>query len=122
MSGKTTRHKIEYPVPSDKVVDVAAIGQRAATTIDTLLTAASDRIQTGSVLLNQLQPGEQTNTYQVTFSKPYTTQPVVIAQSENQRHNVAIWNVTATGFSWMVLNNTSGTSASASVMWVAIGA
>lgn len=121
MSGKTARHKIEYPVPSDKVVDVAAIGQRAANTIDTLLTAASDRIQTGSVALNQLSPGEQTNTYTVTFTKPFTALPVVIAQSENQRHNVAIWNVSSTGFSWMVLNNTNGTSAAASVMWVAIG-
>jgi len=121
MSGKTARHKIEYPVPSDKVVDVAAIGQRAANTIDTLLTAASDRIQTGSVALNQLSPGEQTNTYTVTFAKPFTALPVVIAQSENQRHNVAIWNVSSTGFSWMVLNNTNGTSAAASVMWVAIG-
>ena len=121
MSGKTARHKIEYPVPSDKVVDVAAIGQRAANTIDTLLTAASDRIQTGSVAWNQLSPGEQTNTYTVTFTKPFTALPVVIAQSENQRHNVAIWNVSSTGFSWMVLNNTNGTSAAASVMWVAIG-
>jgi hypothetical protein len=122
MSGKTARHKIEYPVPSDKVVDVAAINQRAANTIDTLLTAASDRIQTGSLALNQLYPGEQTNTYTVTFTKPFAAQPVVIAQSENQRHNVAIWNVSSTGFSWMVLNNTNGTSAAASVMWVAIGA
>lgn len=122
MSGKTARHKIEYPVPSDKVVDVAAIGQRAATTIDTLLTAASDRIQTGRLALNQLSPGEQTNTYSVVFSKPFTTAPVVIAQSENQRHNVAIWNISSTGFNWLVLNNTGGTSAAASVMWVAIGA
>ena len=122
MSGKTARHKIEYPVPSDKVVDVAAINQRAATTIDTLLTALSDRIQTGTLALNPLQPGEETNTYRLDFSRPFTTRPVVVAQSENQRHNVAIWNVSATGFNWMVLNNTSGTSASASVMWVAIGA
>ena len=122
MSGKTARHKIEYPVPSDKVVDVAAINQRAATTIDNLLTALSERIQTGRLALNPLQPGEQTNTYQVVFDKPFSTVPAVVAQSENQRHNVAIWNVSATGFNWMVLNNTDGISASASVMWVAIGA
>lgn len=122
MSGKTQRYQIEYPVASDKVVDVAAIGQRAANRIDTLFDAAHARIQTGTLALNSMNPGEQTNTYSVTFNRPFTTAPVVIAQSENQRHNVAIWNVTATGFNWLVLNNTGGTSAAASVMWVAIGA
>lgn len=122
MSGKTQRYQIEYPVASDKVVDVAAIGQRAANRIDTLFDAAHARIQTGTLALNSMNPGEQTNTYSVTFTRPFTTAPVVIAQSENQRHNVAIWNVTATGFNWLVLNNTSGVSAAASVMWAAIGA
>lgn len=122
MSGKTQRYQIEYPVPSDKVVDVAAIGQRAANRIDTLFDAAHARIQTGTLALNSMQPGEQTNTYSVTFNRQFSTMLVVIAQSENQRHNVAIWNVTATGFNWLVLNNTGGVSAAASVMWVAIGA
>lgn len=122
MSGKTQRYQIEYPVASDKVVDVAAIGQRAANRIDTLFDAVHARIQTGTLALNSMNPGEQTNTYSVTFNRPFTTAPVVIAQSENQRHNVAIWNVTATGFNWLVLNNTSGVSAAASVMWAAIGA
>lgn len=122
MSGKTARYKIEYPVPSDKVVDVAAINQRAATTIDTLFTAADDRIQTGTVDLGPVGYGEQTETFTVTFPKPFTSQPVVFMQSGNQRHNVAVWNVTATGFNWMVHNNTNAHAANTTLMWIAVAA
>lgn len=122
MSEKTARHKIEYPVPSDKVIDVAAINQRAANTIDTLLTAASDRIQTGTVGLGVLGYGDRTETLTVTFPKPFKSVPVVFMQSGNQRHNVAVWNVSATGFNWMVHNNTSAHAADTTLMWLAVGA
>ena len=122
MSAKTPKYQIEYALPSDKVADIAAISQRAATTIENLFAAQAARVQTGSLALNPLQPNEQTNTYSVTFAKPFTAPPVVFAQSGNQRHNVAIWNITATGFNWLVLNNTSGNAAAAEIMWLAVGA
>ena len=45
---------------------------------------------------------------------------MVFMQSQNQRLNLAAWDITATGFTWMAHNNPSGTSAFAQLMWVAI--
>lgn len=77
-------------------------------------------IQLGQVALGTLQPGEQTNAYTVPFSKPFKTPPRVFMQSQNQRLNVAAWDITASEFKWMAHNNTSGASAFTQIMWVAI--
>ena len=77
-------------------------------------------IQIGEILINYLQPGEASNTYTVTFPKPFKKPPKVFMQSQNQRLNLAAWDITATSFKWMAHNNTGATSAPAGLMWVAI--
>lgn len=120
MSAKTPRYQLEFPTISDRVADAPAINQRAMTRVEDTLAALSDRLQTGSVALGNLNPGEATNTYTVVFPRPFKTQPKVFMQSENQRLNTAAWDISATGFKWMAFNNTSGTSAFASLMWLAV--
>ena len=84
--------------------------------LDRLLTG----IQVGKVAVGSLQPGEQTNSYTVTFPKPFKKAPTVLMQSQNQRLNLAAWDITTTGFTWMAHNNTSAASAYAELMWLAI--
>lgn len=77
-------------------------------------------IQIGQVAVGSIQPGDQTNSYTVQFPKPFKKPPMVFMQSQNQRLNLAAWDITATSFTWMAHNNTSGTSAYSQLMWVAI--
>ena len=81
------------------------------------LKAATDKLtaafQVGQVAVNSLSPGEQTNAYKVPFPKRFS-------KPQNQRLNVAAWDITADGFTWMVHNNTSGASAFAQIMWLAV--
>lgn len=88
------------------------------------LKTATDKLnaafQVGQVAVNGMGPGEQTNSYRVPFPKRFSKPPMVFMQSQNQRLNVAAWDITADGFTWMVHNNTSGASAFAQIMWLAI--
>lgn len=88
------------------------------------LKAATDKLtaafQLGQVALNSLQPGEQTGSYKVPFQRRFAKTPMVFMQSQNQRLNVAAWDITPEGFTWMAHNNTSGASAFSQIMWVAI--
>lgn len=88
------------------------------------LKTATDKLtaafQIGQVAVNSIQPGDQTNSYKVTFPRRFAKAPMVFMQSQNQRLNVAAWDITPEGFTWMVHNNTSGASAYAQIMWVAI--
>lgn len=120
MSAKTPRYQLEYPTISDRVADAPAINQRAMTRVEDALAALSDRLQTGSVALGNINAGEATNTYTVVFPRPFKTTPKVFIQSENQRLTTAAWDISATGFKWMAYNNTSGISAPASLMWLAV--
>lgn len=120
MSAKTPRYQLEYPTISDRVADAPAINQRSMTQVESVLSTLADRIQTGAVSLGNIIAGEATGTFGVTFERPFKTTPKVFLQSENQRLTTAAWDITPTGFKWMVYNNTSGTSAPASVMWLAI--
>lgn len=120
MSAKTPRYQLEYLTISDRVADAPAINQRAMTRIEDILSALSDRIQTGSLALGNISPGETTNTYTLVFPRPFKTTPKVFIQSENQRLNTAAWDISATSFKWMAHNNTNATSAPASLMWLAV--
>nr|DAX42129.1 MAG TPA: H-type lectin domain [Caudoviricetes sp.] len=88
------------------------------------LKAVTDKlgaaIQIGKIPIGNLQPGEASNSYTVPFPKRFAKAPMVFMQSQNQRLNLAAWNITPEGFTWMAHNNTSGTSAPADLMWVAI--
>lgn len=88
------------------------------------LKAATDKLttafQVGQVAVPSLQPGGQTHYYKVPFPRRFTKTPMVFMQSQNQRLNVAAWDITPEGFTWMVHNNTSGTSDPTQIMWVAI--
>lgn len=96
--------------------DVNANFAELQTGLDKLLGG----IQLGQVAVNSMSPGEASNTYTVPFTKRFAKPPMVFMQSQNQRLNVAVWDITTDGFKWMVHNNTSGNSAFAHIMWVAI--
>lgn len=88
------------------------------------LKTATDKLtaafQLGQVAINSLQPGEATNSYKIAFPKRFAKAPMVFMQSQNQRLNIAAWDITPEGFTWMAHNNTGGASAYAQIMWVAI--
>lgn len=88
------------------------------------LKAATDKLtttfQVGQVYVYPLQPGDQTAFYKVSFPKRFDKAPMVFMQSQNQRLNVAAWDITPEGFTWMAHNNTSGASAGTQVMWLAV--
>lgn len=119
MSGKTSKFQIEYPVPSDKVVDVAAIGQRAANTIETLLTRIINSRQQGRVALGQYQPN-QSYSAKVTFSRPFRKTPNITISCSNQRLRLAIYEASASGFTYFCWNDTNAPNdASAYFDWIA---
>lgn len=82
--------------------------------------ALTNGLQTGQIAVGSLQPGEQTNFYTVSFPKRFAKAPMVFMQSQNQRLNVAAWDISPEGFTWMAHNNTSGASSSAQIMWLAV--
>lgn len=88
------------------------------------LKEATDRFaaafQIGQIAVGSLQPGATTNSYTVKFPKRFSKPPMVFMQSQNQRLNLAAWDITADSFTWMAHNNTSGASAYAQLMWLAI--
>jgi hypothetical protein len=84
------------------------------------IDALTNGLQTGQISVGSLQPGEQSNFYKVSFPKRFAKAPMVFMQSQNQRLNVAAWDITADGFTWMAHNNTSGASAFAQLMWLAV--
>lgn len=85
-----------------------------------LVDRLAGAFQIGQIPINYLQPGEQSNTYTVPFPKAFKKPPMVFMQSQNQRLNLAAWDITASSFKWMAHNNTGATSAPANLMWVAI--
>lgn len=88
------------------------------------LKSATDKLatafQVGQVAVTSLRPGEQTHYYKVPFPRRFTNTPTVLMQSQNQRLNVAAWDITPEGFTWMAHNNTSGASDPTQIMWAAI--
>lgn len=111
MSAKTPRFQIEYAVPSDKVADVAAITQRAATRVEEILTRVIGSRQQGRVNLGAYQPGE---TYEasVNFPRAFKKPPNIAVSCSNQRIRLAIYEVTTTGFKYFGWNDTSDANSS----------
>ena len=106
MSAKTPKYQIEYALPSDKVADIAAISQRAATRVEDLLSRVIGSRQQGRVPMGQYPPAE-TYEKEITFPRAFSKVPNIAISCSNQRLRIAIYNVTTTGFTFYGWNDTA---------------
>ena len=75
--------------------------------------------QQGRVGIGAYAP-DQRGEGKVSFAKPFRKVPLVAISCANQRLRIAVYNVTTTGFTYYVWNDTSGAnSADAYFDWVA---
>lgn len=88
--------------------------------LKTVTDKLANGIQTGRVGLGAYKPNE-TYSKSVTFPRPFAAPPFIAVSCTSQRLRIAIYSVTATGFSFYGWNDTSAANGDdATFDWIAI--
>ena len=88
--------------------------------LKTVTDKLANGIQTGRVGLGAYKPNE-TYSKNVTFPRPFSAPPFIAISCTSQRLRIAIYSVTATGFSFYGWNDTSAANGDdATFDWIAI--
>ncbi|WP_043534949.1 H-type lectin domain-containing protein [Actinomyces polynesiensis] len=111
-----TSKGVPYPLPADnRGAYPTEVGKPLAEWID------AKTPQRGSVAGSSAMAADATNTFTVTFPRPFATPPTVIVGSDNSRVATEAKNITTTGFNLAARNVSAGpTSGPVTYAWIAL--